>query len=177
MLKKVITNPFRPLPRVLRRTPGWRHTAVVVLVNTQQNKLALVLPKKAHPNGFIPPQGGMQLPHESLAAAARRELGEEVPSVRRPHPHARPRIDWHTCLSLGSVVNPHVRNGVPKHLHVAAFRASAGLELRPDGVECVDAAWVSCPDQLERYLRGASPLKVGLVFSALALLQEAGLMN
>lgn len=173
-------NPLYPMPREMRLDIAVRHTVVAIVVDPTRNAVAFVQPKKANQGVFIPPQGGLCTRNEPILRAARREVGEELPSVRRAHRHAPPRIDWDNYIPVGSAPNPHARSGVCKLLHIVAFQARERLTLVPDGAECVAAEWIEGNDQLEWFLRPtwqSNPLKAKAITAALLHLHERGWLH
>lgn len=180
MLKAFDFNPDRKLPRQLNRESLERHTVSVILVDVFRPAVAFVHPSQADDAVFIPPQGGIIRPHESVRCAAQRELREEIPSVRRPHPHAAPLVNWKVFFPLGWIQNPAARSGIPKTLYFAAFPTSATIQLEPDGVECDAARWVRSSDELETLLRPTAlgnPVKAKAIFAACQKLHQAGWLH
>lgn len=143
MLDTMLRDPNLPLPAAMV-ADGWRDTVVAVLTAPNKTAVAMVCSAK-DPTGqaitFV--QGGMH-DQEVSFGSARREVREEIPSLKRKFRHEAFRVQWEQGLYLGSAAIKHTRSGVPKRLHFLVFPANR-WSLVPDGKECSDAFWVHDP--------------------------------
>ncbi len=180
ILTPMIANPGQPLPRSMF-VREVRHT-VMVGVASHDNGFAVIKPIR-DPTGHVwmPPQGPVGH-RRSLFAAGRHVLREEIPSLKRPHRHGAPIIDWDSALYAGSAINEHARSGRCKMVHVVLFRTNTARlpVLRSNGTDCVAAQWVFSDEMLEHLLKttqNTNPTKAHIVMEAAWTAKEKGWLN
>ena len=114
-------DPIKPLP--WRLFDKERPTVAVLVCHPYRSGVLLVQPYKDDSHMFyMLPQGGIEI-GESVIEAARRELREEVKSFAREHGKGNFKVDWSSYKYFGAASNPKARSGLPKRLHVVAFKA------------------------------------------------------
>lgn len=154
----------------------------MVGVVSQDNGFAVIKPLR-DPTGhvWIPPQGPVG--HKrSLFTAGRHVLREEIPSLKRPHRHGSPFIDWDSAIYAGSAINEHARSGRCNMVHVVLFRTNAARlpALRSNGLDCVAAQWVFSNEMLQHLLQTTqqtNPTKAQIVMAAALKAKEQGWLH
>jgi 8-oxo-dGTP pyrophosphatase MutT (NUDIX family) len=177
-LEGVIENPKRPLPWQWIGDCQPRQVVMAIAV-FQKRALLLANPVNAPDHHtWIPVQGGCE-EGESIFAAGRREVREEVPSLKRPDNRAAFRVAWENGVYLGSAHNPHARSRRPSHIHCVAYPALfPGLQVNPQAAR--DATWVWNPETLLAYLdttKQQNPIKAAIILAATSRLLELGLLT
>lgn len=166
----------RPLPWQWFENSQVRQTVVTLLVcNTG---LVVVGPNKDPTRTtYIFPQGGI-IPGESILEAARREVREEIPSLRRPASRGPFRVGWDRAVYLGSALNETARSAIPKMCHCVALPVlHRSIVVAPE--ENWTGFWVWDPGTLEGLLeptRLQNPAKWGIIRASILSTLRSGLL-
>ena len=163
---EMMLDPSRPVPWQWLDS-DLRQVAVALLI-LEKRAVAFVQPVNDPTQmTWLPPQGGC-LVGESVFGTARREVREELPSLRRPHDRSWYRVQWSQAQYLGSADNQSPRSGKPNRLHCVAFPVvSAHLRVNPN--ECRDATWAFDPEVAQTLLTAtatSNPVKFEIIRAA-----------
>lgn len=173
-LDRSVWSPNRPLPRDFF-SRDVRQTVMVCLVS-RDNGLAVIQPiRDPSQQVWIFPQGEVHH-NRSVFAAARHVLRDEIPSVRRDHPHALPRIDWQHAVYAGSALDQEARSGRVKFMHVVllhTYRETPALTVNEHAGRAAD--WVFSNDSLAERLQPTwqtNPRKAEIITAAAWMARE-----